>query len=321
MKLTKDKYMQIYKTMQKIRRFELEAENLFKSGNITGLIHLYLGQEAIATGVCANLKKDDYITSNHRGHGHCIAKGADPNFMMAELLGKKTGYCKGKGGSMHIADFGIGIVGANGIVGGGLPIAVGVALYSKLINKDNKITVCFFGDGASNTGLFHESLNFAAIKKLPVLFVCENNKYAVSVPASYSIPIKYISDRSKSYNMEGLSINGCDVLEVYNTADKLISKIRQGGGPILLECKTYRWHGHYVGDPQLYKDKKEQNYYINNKDPIKLYRNFLFKNDISTTEELDKINIEIDNIINEAVIFAKNSPFPDKEDLFTDLFM
>ncbi len=320
MKLTKEKYIDLYVTMKKIRRFEQEAGKLFEIGAIHGAIHSYIGEESVAAGVCANLEKDDYITSTHRGHGHCIAKGAGLNLMMAELMGKKTGYCKGKGGSMHIASIDLGIIGANGIVGGGLPIAVGSALYSKLINKDKRATVCFFGDGASNEGSFHESLNFAAIKKLPILFICENNKYAVSTPSSYSIPTNHISDRAKAYGIDGEHIEGFNVLNVYESSKELIKEIKEGKGPKFLECDTYRWEGHYLGDPQLYKSKKELNYYINEKDPIKIYSSFLIKNNICNSMELDEISRKIDTELEDAINFAKSSSFPEKEDIFKDVY-
>ena len=240
--------------------------------------------------------------------------------MMAELLGKKTGYCRGKGGAMHIADFNLGIIGANGIVGGGLPLAVGAAITSKYVKKDSRVTVCFFGDGASNEGSFHESINFAALKKLPILFVCENNKYAISTPSSSSVPTKNISDRAKAYNIKGICIDGFDVMEIYHNANVLIKELQKGKGPILLECDTYRWEGHYLGDPQLYKDKKEIQYYIDKKDPIKIYRKNLIENRIFTSEELDIIDADIEKEILEAIVFAKNSPVPDKDDLFIDLY-
>lgn len=321
MEIKRKEHKQLYLKMQKIRKFENESARLFEKGKIHGAIHLYLGEESIAAGICSNLREDDYITSTHRGHGHCIAKGASLKIMMAELMGKETGYCKGKGGSMHIADFSLGIIGANGIVGAGLPIAVGSSMYSKLINKDDRVTVCFFGDGASNEGAFHESLNFAALKGLPILFVCENNKYAVSTHFSNSVPTKNIVDRAKAYDIEGILIDGFDVINIYETANKLIKKIRSGNGPILLECDTYRWEGHYLGDPQLYKEKEELEYYISKKDPIKLYRDFLIKNKIFNSKELSEIDTGVDNELKKAVEFAENSPFPDENDIFDDIYI
>ncbi|MCD4669109.1 MAG: thiamine pyrophosphate-dependent dehydrogenase E1 component subunit alpha [Actinomycetia bacterium] len=321
MEIKRKEHKQLYLKMQKIRKFENESARLFEKGKIHGAIHLYLGEESIAAGICSNLRKDDYITSTHRGHGHCIAKGASLKIMMAELMGKETGYCKGKGGSMHIADFSLGIIGANGIVGAGLPIAVGSSMYSKLINKDDRVTVCFFGDGASNEGAFHESLNFAALKGLPILFVCENNKYAVSTHFSNSVPTKNIVDRAKAYDIEGILIDGFDVINIYETANKLIKKIRKGNGPILLECDTYRWEGHYLGDPQLYKEKKELEYYIREKDPIKLYRDFLIKNKIFNSKELSEVDAEVDKELKKAVEFAEDSPFPDENAIFDDIYI
>lgn len=320
MKITKKEYLNLYMIMQKIRRFEEEAAIIFKKGKIHGAIHLYIGEESIAAGICAKLKKSDYITSTHRGHGHCIAKGADLKLMMAELFGKKTGYCKGKGGSMHIADFDSGIVGANGIVGGSFVIAVGCAIYSKLINKDNRITVCFFGDGATNEGSFHEALNFAKLKNLPILFVCENNYYAVSTPSSSSVATKHISDRAVAYNMEGIFMEGFDVVEVYKKANDIISDIRNGKGPVLLECATYRWEGHYLGDPQLYKKQGEIEYYKKEKDPIKLYKNFLINQNICDLKLLKSFDKKINSELKDAIEFAEKSLFPNEEDIFLDLY-
>ena len=246
----------LYASMYKIRRFEQEAVKLFHNKELPGWLHSYIGEEAVAVGVCASLNRDDYITSTHRGHGHCIAKGADLKRMMAELYGKETGYCKGKGGSMHIADFSIGILGANGIVGGGIPIATGTALASQYL-EDGRVTVCFFGDGASNQGGFHESLNLASLWKLPVVYVCENNLYAETTPQADHQPIRDIADRAKSYNMPGVIVDGNDVFAVYEKANKAVERARAGRGPTLIECKTYRYRGHWEGDPEVYRTKEE----------------------------------------------------------------
>ena len=305
--------------MVKIRNFELMAEKLFLEGELPGFLHLYIGEEAIATGVLANLRKDDFITSTHRGHGHMIAKGADINRMMAELFGKTTGYCKGKGGSMHIADFSIGVLGANGVVGGGLPIAVGAGLGIKM-KKAKQVVVAFFGDGASNTGAFHESLNFASIYKLPIIFVVENNKFASTVRTKDTTSVENISDRAVSYGIPGISIDGNDVITVCETAREIIKRAREGGGPSLLEAKTYRIKGHFVGAPELYRDKKEvEKFWLN--EPIKKYEKKLLELKMLNEIEKKKIWEDSEKEIKEAVKFAKESPIPIGEDALTDLFV
>lgn len=316
---SKDFLLNLYKTMVRTRNFELMAEKLFLEGELPGFIHLYIGEEAIATGVIANLKKDDFITSTHRGHGHMIAKGADINRMMAELYGRTTGYCKGKGGSMHIADFSIGVLGANGVVGGGLPIAVGAGLGIK-IKKTNQVVVSFFGDGASNTGAFHESLNFASVYKLPVIFVVENNQFASTVRTKDTTSVENLSDRAVSYGIPGISIDGNDVITVYETAREIIKRAREGGGPSLLEAKTYRIKGHFVGDPELYRDKKEvEKFRLNG--PIQKFEKKLVE--LKTLNDIEKKEIWEDSKkeIKEAVKFAKESPIPNGEDALTDLFV
>jgi len=319
MEYSKDFLLNLYKTMVRIRNFELIAEKLFLEGELPGFIHLYIGEESIATGVIANLRKDDFITSTHRGHGHMIAKGADVNRMAAELYGRTTGYCKGKGGSMHIADFSIGVLGANGVVGGGLPIAVGAGLGVKM-KKTDQVAVAFFGDGASNTGSFHESLNFASIYKLPVIFVVENNQFASTVRTKDTTSVENISDRAVGYGIPGITINGNDVITVYETAKDMIKRAREKGGPSLLEAKTYRIKGHFVGDPVLYRDKKEvEEFWLN--EPIKKFEKRLMKEKILNETEKNKIWEESEKEIKEAVKFAKESPIPADEDALTDLFV
>ncbi|MEA2021798.1 MAG: thiamine pyrophosphate-dependent dehydrogenase E1 component subunit alpha, partial [Candidatus Caldatribacteriota bacterium] len=287
MAYSRDFLLNLYKTIVKIRNFELMAEKLFLEGELLGFIHLYIGEESIATGVIANLRKDDFITSTHRGHGHMIAKGADVNRMMAELYGRTTGYCKGKGGSMHIADFSIGVLGANGVVGGGLPIAVGAGFGIKM-KKTDQVVVAFFGDGASNTGAFHESLNFASVYKLPVIFVVENNKYASTVRTRDTTSVENISDRAVSYGIPGITIDGNDVITVYETAKEIIKRAREGGGPSLLEVKTYRIKGHFVGDPELYRNKKEvEEFWLN--EPIKKFEKRLMEAKMLNETEKNKI--------------------------------
>ena len=319
MAYSKDFLLNLYKTMVRIRNFEIMAEKLFLEGELPGFIHLYIGEEAIATGVIANLRKDDFITSTHRGHGHMIAKGADINRMMAELYGRTTGYCKGKGGSMHIADFSIGVLGANGVVGGGLPIAVGAGLGVKM-KKTDQVAVAFFGDGASNTGAFHESLNFASVYKLPIIFVVENNKFASTVRTKDTTSVENISDRAVGYGIPGISIDGNDVVTVYETAKEIIKRAREGGGPSLLEVKTYRIKGHFVGDPELYRDKKEvEEFWLN--EPIKEFEKKLVELKMLNEIEKKKIWEDSEKEIKEAVKFAKESPMPSGEDALTDLFV
>jgi len=305
--------------MVRIRNFEIMAEKLFLEGELPGFIHLYIGEEAIATGVIADLRKDDFITSTHRGHGHMIAKGANINRMMAELYGRTTGYCKGKGGSMHIADFSIGVLGANGVVGGGLPIAVGAGLGIKM-KKTDQVVVAFFGDGASNTGAFHESLNFASIYKLPVIFVVENNKFASTATTKETTSIENISDRAVGYGIPGITIDGNDVITIYETAKEMIKRAREDGGPSLIEAKTYRIKGHFVGDPELYRDKKEvEEFWLN--EPIRKFEKKLVEEKMLNETEKRKIWEDAQKEIEEAVTFAKESPVPNNEDALTDLFV
>ena len=259
MSANKDLKIRLYRTMLRIRRFEEQAVEQKARQAIPGLLHLYIGEEAVATGVCAALRQDDYISSTHRGHGHCIAKGGKVSLMMAELFGRTDGYCHGKGGSMHIADIDLGILGANGIVGAGLPIAGGAGLSIKLRGSD-QVVVCFFGDGGANTGSFHESLNLASVWKLPVIFVCENNLYAISVSQKRACSIQDIYLRKDAYNMEGAMVDGNDVIAVYEKAKEAVDLGRSGKGPFLLECKTYRWRGHYEGEADrtfAYRSKEE----------------------------------------------------------------
>ncbi|MDZ7671724.1 MAG: thiamine pyrophosphate-dependent dehydrogenase E1 component subunit alpha [Halanaerobiales bacterium] len=317
--VSKEKFLKLYEKMVLIRNFELKAEEKFLNSEIPGFIHLYIGEEAIATGIIENLKEDDFITSTHRGHGHMLAKGADPNKMMAELYGKKDGYCKGKGGSMHIMNFDLGVLGANGEVAGGLPIAAGAGLAIKKITKTDQVVVAFFGDGASNRGAFHEALNWASIYNLPILFVVEYNNYASTISSKNSTSVENISERAAGYNIEGITIDGNDVLEVYNEANKLIKKIRNGSGPILLECKTYRLKGHFVGDPEDYRDKKEVEKRWD-EEPINRFENYLFDNDILDNDKKEKIWNNYENIIKEAVKFAENCDYPKPEEALEDLF-
>jgi pyruvate dehydrogenase E1 component alpha subunit len=310
--------LELYKTMLKIRKFETTAKNHFAEGEIPGFVHLYIGEEAIATGVCSNLNDDDFITSTHRGHGHIVAKGGDINFMMAELFGKATGYGKGKGGSMHIADATKGILGANGIVGAGHNISVGAA-FSAQYRGTKQVCVCFFGDASTNQGTFHESLNLASTWKLPVVFVCENNLYGISVSQSRHQAIKDISVRAVSYNMPGVTIDGNDVFAVSEAAKEGIKRARNGEGPTLIECKTYRQRGHFEGDPGTYKPVAEQEAWLK-KDPIPRMEKYLLENKIINEEELKSIQLDMDKELEDAVKFANDSPYPSSESIGEDVY-
>jgi TPP-dependent pyruvate/acetoin dehydrogenase alpha subunit len=310
----------LYRTMVTIRLFEEKVGALFTVARIHGGVHLYLGQEAVATGACAALRPDDYITSTHRGHGHCIAKGGRLDLMLAEIFGKVTGYCKGKGGSMHIADLDSGILGANGIVGGGIPIAVGAAFACKL-QKNNRVVLCFFSDGASNQGSFHEALNLAAVLTLPVVFLCENNQWAVSTPSNYSVPVENIADRSASYGMPGSVVDGNDVLAVYQGVKEAVDRARSGGKPTLVEAKTYRWGGHYKGDPQVYRSRQEVEEWRQKRDPITLFQQRLEAEGLLDETGAEAIRTEVQRAIDSAVQFAEASPEPGLELLYADLYV
>jgi pyruvate dehydrogenase E1 component alpha subunit len=318
MAVEKEKLIDMYRTMVRIRTFEERVKKEFAAGHIGGFVHLYAGEEAIATGACAKLRSDDYITSTHRGHGHVIAKGGKTNLMMAELYGKKTGYNKGKGGSMHIADVDSGIVGANGIVGAGIPIAGGAALSAKLRRTD-QVAVCFLGDGASNTSRFHEGVNLASIWRLPVVYVIENNMYAESTHISRATNISSIADRAVAYGIPDVTVDGNDVLAVYEAVGEAVTRARGGEGPTLIECKTYRYHGHFEGDMQTYKAKGEVEEWMQ-RDPIPRFRKKLIEMGILTEKDASKIGQEIDKEIDEAVKFAEDSPLPEPEEALEDVY-
>ena len=307
-----------YRTMVRIRNFELKAEELFLQAKLPGFIHLYIGEEAIATGAMANLRKDDYITSTHRGHGHMIAKGADVKKMMAELYGKETGYCKGKGGSMHIADVSIGVLGANGEVAGGLPIAVGAGMAIKMQKKDS-VVISLFGDGASNRGAFHEALNWASVYRLPVIFLNENNQFASTERVTETTSVQNIADRAVGYNIPGVIVDGNDVMAVYEVVKEAVDRARSGGGPTLIEAKTYRIKGHFVGDPVLYRNESE----VNEKwqfEPISRFESTLFEMGIITDAEKESIWKQAEQEIKNAVNFAEKSKYPEPESALQDLF-
>ncbi len=306
MDIPQEKLIEMYQKMLLIRYFEERAYEIFGTGVIAGTLHTYLGQEAIAAGIMANLTDDDFITSTHRGHGHVLAKGADPNRMMAELFGKETGYCKAKGGSMHIADFDIGILGANGVVGGGIPIATGAGLSCKLKYKNQRVVACFFGDGASNTGAFHEAINLAGVWKLPVLFVCENNLYAMGTSITKATAVDDIAKRAIGYGIAGVVADGNDVIDVYLKGKEAVARAKAGEGPTLIECKTYRLKGHSKYDPATYRPKEEVEAWLK-RDPIKIHRAKLLNFGISenTLVSLEKKTMEL---IDRAVDFAQESP-------------
>ncbi len=316
--LTKEKLVEMYRKMLEIRFFEEKVFELYAQNLVPGTIHLYAGEEAVAVGVCSNLRKDDYITSTHRGHGHCIAKGAELKRVMAEILGKKTGYCKGKGGSMHIADFSIGMLGATAVVGGGIPIAVGAGLSIKLRDTD-QVVACFFGEGASNQGTFHESINMAALWKLPVIFVCENNLYAMGTRQSRAMAIENVADRAIAYGIPGEVVDGNDVLAVYEVAWKAVERARKGEGPTLIECKTYRHKGHSRIDPAKYRPKEEVEEWLA-KDPIKRFKERLLQTNALVEAEIQQIEKEVSAEIEEAVKFAMESPYPTPEEALEDVY-
>ncbi len=318
--IPKEQLMDMYQMMVRIRLFEEKAVELFLKGDLPGFLHSSLGQEAVSVGSCTALRHDDYMISNHRGHGDIIGKGARVDLMMAELFAKKTGYCKGKGGSMHIADLHLGILGATGIVGGGLPIVNGAALACQLKGGD-QVSICFFGDGTSNTGSFHEALNLAAVWNLPVIFICQNNLYAESTPQWQHQKIKDISIRGESYGIPGVSVDGNDVIAVYEAVSEAVDRGRKKGGPTLIECKTYRWLGHYVGDPSTSYRGKEEIEEWKKRDPVKLYRTKLLAMGVLSEKDLEEINRRIEKEIEEAVVFAQNSPDPDLEDALEDIYV
>ena len=318
MAISKEQMKDMYVKMRRIRDFESTAAKLFAEGKIPGFVHLYLGEEAIAPAVCECLRDDDFITSTHRGHGHIIAKGGDLNLMMAELFGRETGYCKGKGGSMHIADRDKGILGANGIVGAGHCIACGAGLSAKLRGTD-QVCVCFFGDGSTNQGTFHESLNMASIWKLPVIFVCENNHYGISMSQDRHQAIKDVADRGAAYNIPGVSVDGNDPLAVYEAAHEAVARARAGKGPTLIECKTYRQHGHFEGDPAIYKPKEEQEAWME-KDPMPRFAKFLVENGVMTQAEVDAADAQVAKEIEDAIAFADAQPLPDVETAVVDVY-
>lgn len=304
-------------TMVRIRRFEERAIELFMAGELPGFLHSCLGQEAVPAGACAALRADDYITSTHRGHGHVIAKGLSLDRMMAELYGKSAGYCKGKGGSMHIADFARGVLGANGIVGGGIPIATGAALSIQM-RRSRQVVVAFFGDGAVSQGSFHEAANLAAVWNLPIVYVCENNLYAVSTPQSRQTKLKDLAQRAAAYGFPGMVVDGNDPVAVYQAVAPAVARAREGGGPTLIECKTYKWMGHYIGDPGIYRPPEEVAQW-KARDPLVCFERHLIEQAVCSEQELEQVHQRVQAELEAAVDFARRSPAPRPEDAMEDL--
>lgn len=308
--LGKEDQIGMLRLMYTIRQFEEKARQLFRQGLIYGALHPYVGQEAVAVGACAALENDDFVVSTHRGHGHCIAKGADLKRMMAELLGRETGYSKGRGGSMHMFSVEEGLLGGNGIVGGGLPIALGSA-FSAQYRQSGQVTLCFFGEGAASNGTFHESMNLASLWRLPVVYICENNLYAATTPVSDSAPIENIADRASAYGCPGLVVDGNDVVSVYEAVQQAVARARAGEGPTLIECKTFRFYPHCMVIPEHRRKAEVEEW--RRKDPIVRFEKRLLEEHLMTHEEQEKIKREVENAIEEAVNFAKESRYPGVE--------
>ena len=320
MTLEAPKLLDMLRDMIMIREFEELAMKLRAAGKIYGVVHPCSGQEAVAVGVCACLTNSDRITSTHRGHGHCIAKGADIRRMMAELFGRVDGYCKGKGGSMHIADFAIGMLGANGVVGAGLPMAAGAALAAQLDGKGD-VAVCFFGDGAVTEGEFHEALNISAVWKLPIVFVCENNLYASNNAIAVQHHITAVAPHAAGYGMPGVAIDGNDVLTVHKAASEAIDRARAGQGPSLIECNTYRWYFHSMHDKPPPETRPADEVALwKSRDPIPRLSNELMARGLLTKAALEEMRAQVERKLQEAVVFADNSPFPGVADLLTDMY-
>ncbi len=320
MELSRERLLGVYRRMRAIRSFEEKLAELVTAGRLAGFLHLYAGEEATAVGVCEHLSDRDVVCSTHRGHGHCIAKGVDIGGMMAELFGRRTGICKGKGGSMHIADLDRGMLGANGIVGAGIPLATGAALTAA-VKKAGGIAVAFFGDGATNQGQFHEALNLASVWKLPAVFVAENNGYGEATPTEFVTPVTNLADRAASYGMPGVIANGMDFFDVYDKAGAAIRRARAGDGPTLLECKTYRYFGHYVGDPLTYRSKQEAEEVRSSRDPLQLFCRRLFDEGVVEDSDLRAIDASVASEIDAAVEAAEQAPLPDETDVLTDVYV
>jgi pyruvate dehydrogenase E1 component alpha subunit len=320
MQLDRAVLLDAYRRMRTIRAFELKLAELVAAGKMGGFMHLYAGEEAVAVGVCQQLRETDFVASTHRGHGHCIAKGVDVVAMMAELFGRATGCCKGKGGSMHIADVDKGMLGANGIVGAGIPLATGAALTAKL-KRTGGVAVAFFGDGATNQGAFHESLNMAANWKLPAVYVVENNGWGEFTPTEFVIPVKDIATRAGSYAMASAIADGMDFFDVYEKAGEAIARARRGDGPTLLECKTYRFMGHFVGDPLKYRAKQEAERWIQTRDPLDAFERRVTEAGLLSSAELREIDGQVDAALADAVRAAEAAPLPDLAEVTRDVYV
>lgn len=318
--LNREALLQAYRTMRIIRDFEERVHVDFATGEIPGFVHLYAGEEASATGICMHLNRKDYIASTHRGHGHCIAKGVDPVGMMAEIWGKATGTCKGKGGSMHIADLEVGMLGANGIVGGGGPLICGTALASK-VRGENNVGVCFFGDGASNQGTIFEAMNLASVWKLPVIFVAENNGYAEATSSTFSVAVENIADRASAFGMPGVIVDGFDFFAVYEAAGEAIKRAREGGGPTLLEVKLSRYYGHFEGDQQTYRAPGEVQKLRETKDCLMQFAKRVTSRGELTMADIEAIDAEVKAMIDASVVKAKADPLPAPSELMTDVYV
>lgn len=319
MQITKELAIKVLKQMIQIRQFEDMIMELLAKNIAEGGSHLYAGMEAVAVGAISVLNPDDYITSTHRGHGHAIAKDGDLKALMAEILGKKTGVCKGKGGSLHLADLSKGNLGANGIVGGGIGIATGAGLSIKL-QRQKKVVICFFGDGATNNGIFFECMNMASLWKLPVIYLCENNKYAMSVSVERSHAVKDLTKKALAFDMPGENVDGQDVLAVREVVKKWVDYARKGNGPSFIVANTYRYYGHSRSDPRVYRTKEEEKFW-KERDPIIIFANKMKQQHILTEDEINKIEEEVKKEIEEAVDFAIKSPYPEPEELYEDLYV
>jgi TPP-dependent pyruvate/acetoin dehydrogenase alpha subunit len=320
MDLSREDLLEVYRRMRTIRSFEEKLLELVAAGKVGGFMHLYAGQEAVAVGVCSHLTDEDYVGSTHRGHGHCIAKGVEIEGMIAELFGRATGTNRGKGGSMHIADVDRGMLGANGIVGGGIPLVTGAALTAQ-VKGTKRVAVGFFGDGATNQGQFHESLTMASNWKLPALYVCENNGFGEFTPTEFVVPVKDIAERAAAYGMRAVIADGMDFFDVYEKAGRAIEQARRGEGPTLLECKTYRFYGHYVGDPTVYRSKEEAEDWIQNRDPLVLFENRAREAGLLEGDAFRAVDGEVDALLREAVAEAEKAPLPEAGDVMTDVYV
>jgi pyruvate dehydrogenase E1 component alpha subunit len=318
MSLTQEKCLKMYTDMWRIRLFEEEANRQTNLGNIVGTLHMYCGEEAVAVGVCANLRDDDYVLGTHRSHGHCIAKGAESDKMMAELFGKATGTCRGKGGSMHVADFSLNMLGANGIVGAGIGPTTGTALASKIRGTD-QVSVCFFGDGAAARGTFHEAIAMGSLWQLPVVYVCENNGYQQWVPRKNVAVVDSVADMAVSYSIPGVSVNGQDAIEVYEVIAEAVARARSGGGPSLIEARTYRFYGHSLGDEQQYRTEEEVEERKRNADPINILRDFMTERDWLSSADDEQVQQRAGDEITRAAKFAEESPWPEMSEVGTDV--